>query len=173
MPLLFNGDSSFMFSLALVKFTSLTWLRRNSVAFIRLENSLLSKSLMLGSDRGAAGPPPSHPLELKTSGRNSLSTSNKLLLSIVFKAFSTAEWIMAVGNCFHKKFTPRWFIDLFLSALSYHCETFSFCPELSPLHGLRTRRILIRTTAANDDADNKSLSVVNNCDRLINFSDDV
>lgn len=132
MPLLFNGDSSFMFSLALVKFTSLTWLRRNSVAFIRLENSLLSKSLMLGSDRGAAGPPPSHPLELKTSGRNSLSTSNKLLLSIVFKAFSTAEWIMAVGNCFHKKFTPRWFIDLFLSALSYHCETFSFCPELSP-----------------------------------------
>lgn len=172
MPLLFNGDSSFMFSLALVKFTSLTWLRRNSVAFIRLENSPLSKSLMLGSDRGAAGPPPSHPLELKTCGRNSLSTSNKLLLSIVFRAFSTAEWIMAVGNCFHKKFTPRWFIDLFFRS-SLSLWDFFVLSRTFPLHGLRTRRILIRTTAANDEADNKSLSVVNNWDRLINFSDDV
>lgn len=101
-----RGDSNFMFSLALVKFTSLTCvrLRRNSVTFITLSENPLSYSMLWFVPSDSNGPLPSHPpLELKTSEGNSLSMSNKLLLSIVLRAFFVTEWIMAVGNCFRRK----------------------------------------------------------------------
>lgn len=106
MPLPLIGDSNLMFSLALVKFTSLTYvrLRMNSVAFITLSERMLSYAMLWLVPSDSVDSTPSHPpLELKTCEWSSLLMSNKLLLSIVLRAFRVAEWIMAVGNCFLRK----------------------------------------------------------------------
>lgn len=83
-----------MFSLALVKFTSFTYVRLSkiSVAFITLLVNMLSNSMVsLLPTVSVEDPPPSHPLKLKTCEGSSLLMSNKISLSIVFRAFCVVE----------------------------------------------------------------------------------
>lgn len=81
-----------MLSRTLVKSTSPPYVKldKNSVAFISLLGEMLSNSMvsLLSRSKGVSDdPPPSHPLELKTCVGNSSLMANKILLSIVFKAF--------------------------------------------------------------------------------------
>ena len=172
MPLLFNGDNSFMFSLALVKFTSLTCviLRINSVAFITLSEKKLPLWFAVSKSDGS---PPSHPpLELKTCEWNSLLMSNKPLLSIVLRAFCVVvEWIIAVENCFSQKENfPATNDLLILYFLSFYC----FSVLISDIRyffvvSYTAQEAFFFQKGANVDAekwetDNKSFSLVNNWD---------
>lgn len=123
-----------MFSRELVKLTSFTYvrLRRNSVAFTILLARMLSNS-MVSLPWYFADSPPSHPLELKTCGGNSLLMSNKLSLSIVFEALCAAEW-MNYGSykiVFTNIFTMKWFIDL--ACLFFFLIYFMFLAPFFPL----------------------------------------
>lgn len=159
--------SNFMFSLALVKFSYEKVLKIS----VKLENVSLYSILLLVlvSSSDFEKSPPSHPLELTACELNSLLVPNKLLLSIVSRAFCVAEWIMAVGNCFYENFLRPmiyWSFYFSFSAVLISDIFFVFQLSLSVFHW--TRRNLKGTnvsTAEARRADNKSFSVVNNWDR--------
>lgn len=136
-------------------------------------------------------PPPDPPAQgLKTCEWNSSLMSNKLLLSIVFRAFCVAGWIMAVGNCFYEKLSSTndlliFAIFLLFRAVSYqwysrfHKASFDSSQHNGPLGcGWKQMFPFFAATQLNFNGkerstDNKSFSVVNNWDHLINFDDDV